>query len=277
MKNNQTKLWVTLLIFTLLFSLFTVYVTSKENLSVSAKSAALYEPDSDTFIYKKNFNLRLPMASTTKIMTALLALEVLDTEKNVKIDERAVGVDGSSIYLEAGEEMSVMDLVYATMLASANDAAEALAYEIAGDIDSFSSFMNERAYEIGLKDTNFLNPHGLDASGHYTTAHDLALICAEALKNPTFRTVSSTYKRVIESNLKTRTVVNHNKLLKAYDGCIGVKTGYTKISGRSLVSAAERDGITLIAVTINAPNDWTDHKAMLDLGFSKATNVAKSQ
>ncbi|MBR5817128.1 MAG: D-alanyl-D-alanine carboxypeptidase, partial [Clostridia bacterium] len=132
MKNNQTKLWVTLLIFTLLFSLFTVYVTSKENLSVSAKSAALYEPDSDTFIYKKNFNLRLPMASTTKIMTALLALEVLDTEKTVKIDERAVGVDGSSIYLEAGEEMSVLDLVYATMLASANDAAEALAYEIAG-------------------------------------------------------------------------------------------------------------------------------------------------
>lgn len=267
MKNNYTRLWVAFLICAFIFSMFTVFVSSESNLNLSAKSAALYEPETKNFIYKKNFDLRLPMASTTKIMTALVALERLDLDKEVEIDDRAIGIDGSSIYLEKGEVLLAEDLIYALMLASANDAAEALAYEIAEDIDSFCTLMNERAYEIGARDTNFANPHGLDAGGHYTTAHDLALISAEALKNQAFRQICSTYKKTIESNIKTRTVVNHNKLLKMYDGCIGVKTGYTQLSGRSLVGAAEKDGLTLISVTIDAPNDWADHKALFNYGF----------
>lgn len=269
MKNNYTRLWIAFVISAFLFSIFTVLVSSDNTPTTSARSAALYEPETNNFLYKKNFNLRLPMASTTKIMTALLAIEHLDMEKTVKVDDRAIGVDGSSIYLETGEEMSAENLIYALMLASANDAAEALAYEISGDIESFSALMNERAYTLGARDTNFENPHGLDAGGHYTTAHDLSLISAEALSNPIFRKICSTYKKTIESNLKTRTVVNHNKLLRMYEDCIGVKTGYTQLSGRSLVGAAEREGLTLISVTIDAPNDWSDHKALLDFGFNK--------
>ena len=268
MKYNYPRLLAILLFFTFIISTLTVLASSEEELSLSARSAALYEPETKSFLYKKSFDLRLPMASTTKIMTALLALEKLDRDKMIAVDDRAIGIDGSSIYLEKDEIMSAEDLIYATLLASANDAAEAIAYEISGDIESFSTLMNERAYGIGARDTNFMNPHGLDADGHYTTAHDLALIAAEALSNPEFRRITSTYKKTIESNIKSRTVVNHNKLLKKYDGCIGVKTGYTQLSGRSLVGAAERDGLTLISVTINAPNDWSDHTALLDYGFN---------
>ena len=267
MKNNYTRLWIAFIICSFLFSIFTVFINSESGPSLSARSAALYEPETKSFVYKKNFDLRLPMASTTKIMTALIALESLDPNKIVAVDDRAVGVDGSSIYLEIGEQMSAEDLIYALMLASANDAAEALAFEIAGDIDSFCTLMNDKAYELGARDTNFKNPHGLDASGHYTTAHDLSLISAAALSNPDFRKICSTYKKTVESNIKERTVVNHNKLLKRYDGCIGVKTGYTQLSGRSLVGAAEKDGLTLISVTIDAPDDWSDHQTLLDYGF----------
>ena len=274
MKNNYPRLLLAFLIFAFLFSMFTVFVSSDTDLHLSARSAALYEPETKNFIYKKNFDHRLPMASTTKIMTALLALEMLDGDRIIKVDDRAIGVDGSSIYLEKGEELTAEDLIYALMLASANDAAEAIAYEISGDIDSFSTLMNERAYEIGARDTNFKNPHGLDAGGHYTTAHDLSIISAEALSNPKFREISSTYKKTFESNIKTRTVVNHNKLLKMYDGCIGVKTGYTQLSGRSLVGAAEKDGLTLISVTIDAPNDWSDHKTLLNYGFDSLKCVS---
>ncbi len=268
MYNKKTKILLLLLILTLIFSLFTIYISSEGKFSVSARAAALYEPETDTFLYQKNEDARLPMASTTKIMTALIALESLDRDKTVEIDERAVGVEGSSVYLTAGELINSYDLVYCLLLQSANDAAEALAYEIAGGISEFADIMNERASSLGLSDTSFKNPHGLDEENHYTTAHDLAIIAAEALRNDDFRLISSTYKKVIYSSEKARTLVNHNKMLKAYDGCIGVKTGYTKSSGRSLVSAAERDGLTMISVTINAPDDWRDHKKLLDFGYS---------
>ena len=249
------------------FSALTVYAYSENIPSVSARAAALYEPESESFIYKKNIKLKLPMASTTKIMTALIVLENLPLDKEIEVDERAIGTDGSSIYLERGEVMSTEALLYSLMLGSANDAAEALAYEISGSIDAFSLLMNEKAAAIGATDTQFKNPHGLDATDHYTTAHDLALISAEALKNAKFKEIASTYKKEVTSNIKTRLVVNHNKLLKMYDGCIGVKTGYTQLSGRSLVGAAVRDGLTLISVTIDAPDDWSDHKKLFDYGF----------
>ena len=248
---------------------FPASVSAKAEIDISARSAALYEPTNREFLYTKNENERLGMASTTKIMTALIAIENLDLSKEIEIDSRAIGIDGSSVYLKEGEIMSAEALLYSLMLRSANDAAEALAYEICGDIDSFCYLMNERAKSLSLNDTHFKNPHGLDADGHYTTAHDLAIITAEAMSNPIFKKISSTYKIIVQSNLQTRLLVNHNKLLKRYDGCIGVKTGYTKKCGRSLVGAAERNGLTLISVTIDAPNDWSDHKKLLDYGFSR--------
>ena len=252
-----------------IFSGITVYAGSQNTVSVSARAAVLYEPGSGEFLYRKNDNKRLAMASTTKIVTALIALETLPLNKQIEIDERAVGTDGSSVYLEKGEIMSAEDLIYSLMLASANDAAEALAYEISGEIDAFCALMNEKACELGANDTNFKNPHGLDAKDHYTTAADLALLTAAALKNEAFKEICSTYRKTVTSNLKDRPLVNHNKLLKKYDDCIGVKTGYTQLSGRSLVGAAQRDGVTLISVTIDAPDDWNDHKKLFDYGFKK--------
>ncbi len=266
MYDNKRKLLGILILAALLFSLFTVYIYAKPK--TSAKAAALYEPETNEFLYLKNADARLPMASTTKIMTALLAIENLAADKIIEITEDSVGVEGSSLYLKAGELISAEDLIYACLLQSANDAATALAIEISGSIENFSALMNERAKSLGLTNTQFMNPHGLDAEGHYTSAKDLAVIAANALSNERFAEISSTYKWQIETSNGIKTVVNHNKLLKSFAGCIGVKTGYTKKSGRSLVSAAERDGLRLIAVTINAPDDWRDHKTMLDYGYS---------
>lgn len=273
MYDNKKKILLMLLIITLIFSLFTVYIYSFGSLSVSAKSALLYEPTNDTVLYSKNPHKRMGMASTTKIMSAVCALENSDPEKIVEIDERAVGIEGSSIYLEKGEQFKMLDLIYALMLQSANDAAVAISYEIAGGVDEFAALMNEKACELGLSDTHFTNPHGLDDKEHYTTAYDLAKITAYALENPIFKEIVSTYKYEIQSSLKSRILVNHNKLLNSYDGAIGVKTGFTKKSGRSLVGASERDGIRLISVTINAPDDWRDHKAMLDYGYMRLEQV----
>ena len=267
-RNRKEIIIAAMVLISLIFSLFTIYVYSENSPSVSARAATLYEPETETFVYTKNANERLGMASTTKIMSALIALESIEPDRLIQVDDRAIGIDGSSIYLERGEIMSAEDLIYALMLNSANDAAEALAYEISGNLEGFCAMMNERAEGLGLQDTHFSNPHGLDASEHYSTAHDLAIIAAEALKNPKFKEISSTKIHEITSNLKTRVLVNHNKLLKMYDGCIGVKTGYTQMTGRSLVGAAERDDLRLISVTIDAPNDWSDHKRLLDFGFS---------
>ena len=268
MYDNYRKILTLLILLAFIFTLFTFSISSEENMSLSAKSAALYEPETKSFIYTKNSNSRLGMASTTKIMTALLALERLDPDENIEVDARAIGIEGSSIYLEQGEIMTAIDLIYSVILQSANDAAAALAYRIAGSIEAFAALMNEKAASLNLRNTNFTNPHGLDDKDHYTTAADLSVIAAEALSNESFKEISSTYKKTVESNLKKRTLVNHNKMLKSYDGAIGVKTGFTKKSGRCLVSAAERDGLTLISVTINAPDDWRDHTKMLDYGYS---------
>jgi len=238
--------------------------------SVSAKSAVLIEGESGEIIFSKNSDERLPMASTTKIMTALVAIENADITKIVPVSPRAVGVEGSSVYLYANEQMTLEDLLYAMMLESANDAATAIAIEIGGSVEGFAEMMNKKAREMGLSDTNFENPHGLDGERHYTTAYELALIAREALSNPKFRQICSTYKKTIPLNETegVRLLINHNKLLRSYDGAIGIKTGFTKKSGRCLVSAAERDGLTFIAVTLGAPDDWRDHSAMLDYGFS---------
>lgn len=245
------------------------------NISVSASSAVLIEAESGRVLYAKDENKRRPMASTTKIMTALVALENAKLDMAVKIPKEAVGIEGSSLYLTEGETLTLHELLYALMLRSANDAATAIAIAVGGSVSDFAEMMNEKAEKMGLTDTHFDNPHGLDSDEHYTTARELALITAEALKNDIFREIVSTYKKLLPLNgvQDRRLVVNHNRLLRTYDGCIGVKTGFTKKDGRCLVSAAERDGITLVAVTLNAPSDWSDHKKMLDNGFAAVKRV----
>ena len=239
-------------------------------LSVSARSAILIEAESGKVIWSKNADERLPMASTTKIMTALVALECSDVSRTVEISSAAVGIEGSSIYLYEKEKLTLEDLLYALLLESANDAAAAIAIEVGGSIEGFAEMMNDKAAELGLRDTHFTNPHGLDDAEHFTTARELAIITKAALENEVFKSIVSTFKKTIPLNETegVRLLINHNKMLKSYDGAIGVKTGYTRKSGRCLVSAAERDGVGFICVTLSAPDDWRDHHALLDHGFS---------
>ena len=242
-------------------------VSASETPKLSARAATLYEPKSGRFLYSHNEDTRLAMASTTKIMTALVAAQKLSPDETVIIPKEAVGTEGSSAYLTEGEELTVKELLYALLLRSANDASVSLAIHTSGSVESFALLMNEKADALGLKDTNFTNPHGLPDEEHFTSAHDLAIIAAEALKDPLISEICATQKAVITSNTSTRTFLNHNKLLHLYDGCVGVKTGFTKAAGRCLVGAALRDGVTLISVTLNAPDDWNDHKRLFDLGF----------
>lgn len=243
--------------------------------SLSAKAAILIDADSGQVLYGKNENEQLPMASTTKIMTALCALELADINTVIEVDPAAVGIEGSSVYLYEHEKLTLTQLLYALLLESANDAATAIAIGICGSVEAFAERMNDKARALGLEHTHFENPHGLDSETHYTTAHDLAIIAREALGHPLLRTIFATRKITIPLNGSegVRLLQNHNKMLRYYDGAIGVKTGFTKKSGRCLVSAAERDGLTLIAVTLCAPDDWNDHERMLDAGFAALERV----
>ena len=272
MKDRKTILYL-LILSTFFLSMMALLASAEEGVGTRAKSSALYSTDTNSFLFEKNSNERLPMASTTKIITALIALESLEQDELITVPKEAVGIEGSSVYLKENDKLTVRDLVYSVLLQSANDAATVLALRISGSIEGFAEKMNERARELGAIDTNFMNPHGLDSIEHYTTARDLSLIAAEALKNDEFKKISACYKYSFKLGESTRTVVNHNKLLKSYDGCIGVKTGFTKKSGRCLVSAAEKDGITLVAVTLNDPDDWRDHNNLLDFGFKKLERV----
>jgi len=232
---------------------------------LSAQRAILTDADSGRVLYEKQANEQALIASTTKIMTALLVCERCSMTDEVKIPREAVGIEGSSMYLQEGESLSVQELLYGLMLRSGNDAAVALAICCAGSEERFVSLMNERADSLGLQNTHYGNPHGLDSEDNYSTAADLAALAAFAMDNKTFYETVSTKTAVAGG----RQLQNHNKLLFRYDGAVGVKTGYTKAAGRILVSAAERDGRRLIAVTLHAPDDWNDHAKLLDYGFSQ--------
>ena len=242
--------------------------------SLSAQSAILTDGEGNV-LFEKNGRERMGPASTTKLLTALVAAEACAPDARVKIPREAVGVEGSSVYLCEGEVLTVEQLLYAVLLASANDAATALALFCSGSIEAFCDAMNEKARTLGLTDTHFVNPHGLYHDDHYTTAHDLAVMASALLQHSLLRKIVSTYKTTIPLNGDegTRVLVNHNKMLRLYDGAIGVKTGFTKKTGRTLVSAAERDGLLLIAVTLDAPNDWSDHEKLLDYGFANFERV----
>lgn len=235
--------------------------------AMSAQKAILMDGNTGRILYEKSSDNQSLIASTTKIMTALVVCEQCNVLDRMRIPREAVGIEGSSMYLQEGEIFTVQDLLYGMMLHSGNDAATALAIYCGGTVEGFAALMNDKAHTLGMTNSHFVNPHGLDAPEHYSTAKDLAILATEAMKNPIFASTVST-KSVTAGN---RRLTNHNKLLWRVDGANGVKTGYTKAAGRILVSGAKRSGRQLIAVTINAPDDWNDHAAMLESGFSAYT------
>lgn len=238
---------------------------------LSAVSAVLIEAETGTVLYQKNAGERRAMASTTKIMTALLTIEAGDLDREFTVDPLAIRVEGTSMGLQEGDRVSRRDLLYGILLPSGNDAANAAAVSVSGSIPEFVKLMNSKAQELGLSDTHFVTPSGLDADGHYTTALDLARLTAYAMKEETFCEIVACRSAEVEFGNPPykRTLYNSNKMLARYDGAIGVKTGFTDNARRCLVSAAERDGVTLIAVTLNAGDDWNDHTKMLDYGFTQ--------
>lgn len=238
--------------------------------AISAASAVLVEQGSMRVLYEHDAHAKMPMASTTKIMTALLLIESGDLSRELTVTkEMLAGFEGSAVGLRAGNVVTCADLAYGMLLASGNDAANAAAIYIAGSLEAFAKLMNARAAELGMTDTHFVTPSGLDADGHYSTAYDMALLASCAMQNETFAQIAGTKVHPITVGDPAQTVyfANHNRLLGSYEGAVGVKTGFTKKSGRCLVSAAERNGVKLIAVTLKAPDDWNDHKELLDYGF----------
>ena len=232
--------------------------------AISAEKAILMDVLSGNVIYEKNADSQSLIASTTKIMTALIICEQCNVLDRMRIPKEAVGIEGSSMYLQEGEVLTLQELLYGLMLRSGNDAAVALAIYCGGTVEGFAELMNDKARALGMTESHFVNPNGLDAPGHYSTARDLAILAAYAMDNPIF------YKTVSAKNVKVgeRYLTNHNKLLWRLEGADGVKTGYTRAAGRILVSSATRQGRRLIAVTINAPDDWNDHAQLLEKGFS---------
>lgn len=238
--------------------------------SVSAVSAVLINADTGGVIFEKNADEKRAVASTTKIMTALLTLEAGQPDRRFTVDSMAIRVEGTSMGLREGDIVTRRALCYGMLLPSGNDAANAAAVDISGSLSAFADKMNEKAAQLGMNDSHFVTPSGLDAPEHYSTARDMAKLTRAALENEDFRAICGLTSAALEFGNPpySRTLYNSNKLLKQYDGCIGVKTGFTDNARRCLVSAAERDGVTLIAVTLNAPDDWNDHKKLLDYGFS---------
>lgn len=232
--------------------------------AISAQRAILIDAQTGRVLYERNADERSLIASTTKIMTALVVCEQCNVLDRMRIPKEAVGIEGSSMYLKEGEVLTIQELLYGLMLQSGNDAAVALAIYCGGTVEGFAGMMNDKAHRLGMTGSHFENPNGLDSPGHYSTARDMATLTAYAMRNPIFaQTVSTKTVKVGQ-----RVLQNHNKLLWQVEGADGVKTGYTRAAGRILVSSATREGRRLIAVTMDDPNDWQDHKALLEDGFS---------
>ncbi|MCU6710056.1 D-alanyl-D-alanine carboxypeptidase [Paenibacillus sp. J5C_2022] len=240
-----------------------------DEIETNAKAAALIDVASGRLLYSYNGDEELRIASLTKIMTAIVAIEHGDVRDTVKVSKRAVGKEGSSIYLQLDEEMSLSNMLFGLMLRSGNDAATAIAEHVGGTEEGFVHLMNEKAAFLGLAHTQFRNPHGLDADGHYSSANDLAKLTAYALHNDVFAEIVATKQKKAPNPNDSWDYSwrNKNKMLTMYDGADGVKTGYTKKSFRCLVSSATRNGQQLAAVTINDGDDWADHRDLLDWGF----------
>ncbi len=269
---SRKNVFVTLLIFFLCFAFLFFGLTNTYHLTASAidfytsaKGCAVIETSTKRKLYAVNENTKLPMASTTKIMTAITALENCDDlDEKFEISPKAVGIPGTSLYLHQGDVYSTRDLLYALMLISGNDASVAIAEHVAGSTSEFVTMMNDLARKIGAENSHFANTHGLDADGHYTTAYDLALITAYALENDTFREIVSTKNiKITNGDGENRYLKNKNKLLSTLDGCIGVKTGFTDDAGRCLVSAIEKDGMRVVCVVLNCGPMFPESATML--------------
>lgn len=232
--------------------------------STSAVSAVLMDVDSGRILYASNENERRRIASTTKIMTALVAIENGDLDAVWTVKRPETLVEGTSMYLREGDQLTLETMLYGLLLCSGNDAALAIADAVGGSQERFVAMMNQKAKELGMTNSSFANPNGLDADGHYSTALDMAKLACAAVENETLVRIASTRSVVIGG----RTMKNHNKLLTNVEGCIGLKTGYTRAAGRTLVSCAERNGQRLAAVTLYDHNDWADHQALYEYGFS---------
>lgn len=282
MKNKHLFMAIFLIFAMFLFNIILtttseIQVSAKEDSLLGARAMTVMEVDSKRMLLSQNENTKMAMASTTKIMTALVTLENCENlDEEVKIDTQAVGIEGTSIYLRNGETLTVRDLLYGLMLASGNDASVALAcYVGKGDIQVFVDKMNKKALNLGAKDTKFANPHGLDAKHHYTTAYDLALITCNAMQNEDFREIVGTRKTQIKSTPEgnNRFLVNKQKLLRTYDGATGVKTGFTDNAGRCSVASAIKDGMELVCVVLNAPNMFIDSEVALNKAFEVYNKV----
>ena len=233
--------------------------------AISAEKAILMDGNTGRVLYEKRSNDRGLIASTTKIMTALLICEQCNVLDRVRIPKEAVGIEGSSMYLREGEVLTVQELLYGLMLQSGNDAAVALAIYCGGTAEGFVGLMNDKAHLLGLSGTHFENPNGLDSPGHFSTAADMAILAAYAMNNPIFaKTVSAKTVQIGDRSLR-----NHNKLLWSLEGADGIKTGFTRAAGRTLVSSITRFGRRLIIVTLNAPSDWQDHSVLAEQGFDR--------
>lgn len=262
------------LCFLLLLVSFGIYDT--QALGTSARAHILMDADTGIILSENNPDVKLKMASTTKIMTTLLALEKARSDNMIVTFSSDMSAEGSSMYLETGDKLRLTDLAAGMMMASGNDAANAVALSLADTFEDFAALMNKRAAEIGMTNTNFVTPSGLDDDNHYSTAYDLALLMCEAMNNQSFISLSCCTEKKVEfvyPEDKVNTYSNHNKLLKLYKHCTGGKTGYTDAAGRCLVTSAEKNGIHLVAVTLDAPDDWNDHIALYEYGFSLYTDV----
>ena len=244
--------------------IFAVKIPARAELAVSAKATILMHADSGRVLYEKSADEHMLIASTTKIMTAIVVLEHCELDDLVEVDSRSAGIEGSSMYLKAGESYTVEDLLYGLLLVSGNDAASALALHVADSMEEFAELMNAKAAELGMTESSFKNAHGLDEEGHYSTARDMAKLAAYCMGNEDFARIAGTVSHTVGE----QTLVNHNRLLREYDGCLGLKTGYTMAAGRTLVTCAERDGARYVCVTLNDPDDWDDHKALYDWAFA---------
>ncbi|HWJ79984.1 MAG TPA: D-alanyl-D-alanine carboxypeptidase family protein [Niallia sp.] len=267
------------IIFSIVASILLLAIPDKGSaqIYVSANSAILMEQDSGRVIFEKDAYTQRRIASITKIMTAILAVESGKLDETVKVSDRAIRAEGSSIYLKAGEKIKLEDLVYGLMLRSGNDAAIAIAETVGGSIEGFVYLMNQKAEEIGMKNTHFANPHGLDDhEDHYSTAYDMAILTRYAMQNDTYKKIAGTktYRSESSNDEWDRVWKNKNKLLTSlYEYSTGGKTGYTIRAKRTLVSTAEKDGVSYIAVTLNDPNDWDDHIKMFETAFKQYKKV----
>ena len=252
-----------------------VNAVETNTMSTSAKAMCVLEKDSGRVVASKNMNTQLAMASTTKIVTALTVIQNCDNlDAIIQVDDSAIGVEGSSIYLRKGELISVKDLLYGLMLRSGNDSAVALACHTGGSVEDFAKLMNETAKKAGANNSNFVTPHGLDHKDHYTTAYDLARITAYALNNPTFKEIVSTKQHTVPATNVSdkRYMSNKNRLLNSLTGCIGVKTGYTKKAGRCLVSATERENETYVCVVLNCGPMFEESATLLNTAHANYEN-----